>query len=82
MTFEEWFKESRDQFINDLEHFRPESKGSQGRQIAWLKAAWQAGYADGVEAMGGPINASDPNAGLPGTTEYTYEEFSRDSERW
>jgi hypothetical protein len=81
MTFEEWFEQvfvpEYADVLEDPYDYRLYAR------LAW-EAGFQAGQdaADGVEAIGGPINASDPNAGLPGTTEYTYEEFSRDSERW
>lgn len=48
MTFEEWFKMQID--LDDCEVVRIEEVFS----IA--KAAWEAGYSDGVEAMGGPID--------------------------
>lgn len=79
MTFEEWIATQDNCNAADWSSLP-------GAYRFWIKiarAAWQAGYADGVEAMGGPIvHVEEPNAGLPGTTEYTYEEFSRDSERW
>lgn len=76
MTFEEWFAEQ--------ENCQPADWNSMKNayrfwvQIAWR--AWEAGRADGVEAMGGPV--IDPNAGLPGMGDYAYEEFSRDCDRW
>lgn len=49
MTFEEWFK-----MQIDLD-FRGDVCIEEVFSIA--KAAWEAGYADGVEAMGGPVDS-------------------------
>ena len=72
MTFEQWFNMQID--LSDCEVVRVE-------EVFFIaKAAWQAGYVDGVEAMGGPV--IDPLAGLPGISDYTYGEFSKDCDRW
>lgn len=74
MTFEEWFTNTFPEDDKDV------VSNIIIKEIA--RAAWEAGYADGVEAMGGPVvHVENPNSGLPGTTDYTYEDFSRDSDR-
>lgn len=50
MTFEEWFE---DRFP------RVTAEGSAARLGSfkeYLEEAWEAGYAEGVEAMGGPVD--------------------------
>ena len=44
MTFEEWFEQEFWQ-IDEDERF-----------VQQMRRAWEAGYADGVEAMGGPVD--------------------------
>lgn len=50
MTFEEWFEQ---RFPANT----PEGSAARTGQFKdYLEEAWQAGYADGVEAMGGPVD--------------------------
>ena len=44
MTFEEWFEQEFWQ-IDEDERF-----------VQQMRRAWEAGYANGVEAMGGPVD--------------------------
>ena len=44
MTFEEWFEQEFWQ-IDEDERF-----------VEQMRQAWKAGYAEGVEAMGGPVD--------------------------
>jgi len=45
MTFEEWFEQEYGS--------KPDLENDSYSQVA--KAAWEAGRADGVESMGGPV---------------------------
>ena len=49
MTFEEWFEENF-----PCGYTKDGSEDALGMK-KYLKQAWEAGYADGVEAMGGPV---------------------------
>lgn len=53
MTLTEWLEETEnfslriERFINDCDHHREGSTGSNERMIAWLRAAYQVGYEQG-----------------------------------
>lgn len=73
MTFDEW--------IATQDNCTPADWSSLGGAYRfWIKiarAAWEAGRADGIEAMGGPI--VEPAISMD---DYTYEQFSKDCDRW
>lgn len=53
MTFNEWFDEielfstRNERFFNDLDHHKEGVKGSYGRMVSWLEAAYQVGLEQG-----------------------------------
>lgn len=70
MTFEEWFEANQ----NDIP-FDDKEIGAAWELLTYI---WNEGYDQGVAD-------SDPAvelAGLPGMGEYTYEEFSKDCDRY
>lgn len=46
MTFEQWFEAN----------YWPVDDADEEFTVRVARAAWEAGYADGVEAMGGPVD--------------------------
>lgn len=86
MTFEEW--------IATQDNCQPADWSSLPSAYRfWIKiarAAWEEGYDQGVAdsdpavehydpPIKGPLSALD---GLPGMDGYTYDQFSKDSDRW
>ncbi len=53
MTLTEWLEENEgfslriERFIDDCDHHRVGSTGSNERMIEWLRAAYEVGYAQG-----------------------------------
>lgn len=74
MTFEEWFEQN-----GDKTPFDDKELGA-----AWelIKYFWDEGYDQGIADSDPAVHVEDSNAGLPGMEDYTYEEFSRDCDRY
>lgn len=86
MTFEEWYEANQ--------NFIPFADKELGAAWELIKYFWGAGYDHGAEdsdpgahyddpadlsLIKSPLSALD---GLPGMDGYTYDQFSKDSERW
>lgn len=67
MTFEEWYQANQ--------HNIPFDDKELGAAWELLKYFWEEGYNQGAATKCG-------NEGLPGMEEYTYEQFSKDCDRW
>lgn len=67
MTFEEWYESNQ-----NIIPFDDKEIGA-----AWelLRYFWISGYSQAMED-------SDPAVDLPGMTDYTYEQFSKDCDRY
>ena len=74
MTFDEWYEKNWTEIPFDDKELG----------AAWeiAKFFWEEGYDQGVSDSDPAVDLPDPNAGLPGMGDYTYEQFSRDSDRW
>lgn len=74
MTFEEWYEANQ--------HDIPFDDKEIGAAWELLTYIWNEGYDQGVADSDPAVYTPDPLEGLPGMEEYTYEQFSKDCDRW
>lgn len=75
MTFEEWFAEQENCQPTDWNSM----KSAYRFWVEIARRAWDEGYEQGVADSDPAVHVEE---GLPGMGDYTYKEFSRDSDRW